>query len=175
MDLGERILLNDGALTLTILKAAAHGAVSLEDCLRRLQQDLARAGETLPTIDREELLARMNAIKRELVEATLLEAVDAERFAATQRGREILAAYPEGVDESVLMGVPAFRDYIRRSVQHPAQDDPRAAGYDEGYAAYAEGLRLTDNPYPADTIDHLAWENGWFEAGDEEAEHESTR
>jgi restriction system protein len=175
MDLGEHILLNDPALTLTILKAAAHGTVSLEDCLRRLQQDLARAGETVPEIDLEGLLARMNAIRRELVEATLLEAVDADHFAATQRGHEILTANPEGVDESVLMSVPAFRDYIRRSVPSLVPDDPRAAGYDEGYAAYAEGLRLTDNPYPADTIDHLAWENGWFEAGDEETEHQAFR
>ena len=72
----------------------------------------------------------------------------------------------------MLMRFAEFRDFVRRSVKHPAQEDPRSASYDEGYAAYTEALRLVDDPHPPDTIDHLAWDNGWFEARDEEAEHE---
>ena len=47
--------------------------------------------------------------------------------------------------------------------------DPRARGYDEGFNAYWSGKDPTDNPYRPDTVDHLAWENGWSEALDEDA------
>jgi hypothetical protein len=55
----------------------------------------------------------------------------------------------------VLMRFAEFRDFVRRSVEHPAQEDLRSASYDERYAAYAEGLRLVDDPQPPDTIVHL--------------------
>jgi hypothetical protein len=171
MDLSEHILLSDPALMLTILKAAQDTA-SLEDCLRRLQEDLARAREALAPMDAQELLAHMRELRDEMIEARLLAPLEGERFAATARGREVLAAYPQGIDESVLMRFAEFRDFLHRSVRHPPRDDPRGASYDEGYAAYLEGLRAVENPYPPDTIDHLAWENGWFEASDEAAEHE---
>ena len=70
MDLSELTLLNDPPLILTILKAAEHGAVSLEDCLQRLNEDFARAKEPLAPMDIEDLLARMSDMKRELIEAS---------------------------------------------------------------------------------------------------------
>jgi hypothetical protein len=68
-----------------------------------------------------------------------------------------------------------FRAFIRRSVQRPPPEDTHGNAYDEGYAAHDSGARLDDNPYLPDTIDHLAWENGWFEAHDEAAEHGQAR
>ena len=45
--------------------------------------------------------------------------------------------------------------------------------YQEGYRAFASGQRDSDNPYPEETINHLAWANGWFEARDEAQERRS--
>jgi hypothetical protein len=75
--------------------------------------------------------------------------------------------------EASLCHAPAraFRAFIERSAQRPPEG-PRSDQYDEGYAAHQAGPSPVDNPYPPDTIDRLAWENGWFEARDEEAEHE---
>ena len=46
--------------------------------------------------------------------------------------------------------------------------DPRAGGYDQGFYAYWSGQGPADNPYAPDSADHLAWENGWSEALDED-------
>ena len=46
--------------------------------------------------------------------------------------------------------------------------DPRAGGYDQGFYAYWNGEGPADNPHPPDSVDHLAWENGWSEALDED-------
>ncbi len=42
---------------------------------------------------------------------------------------------------------------------------------EEGYQAYLDGQSSVDNPYEFDTSKHLAWENGWFEARDEQIDH----
>ncbi len=36
--------------------------------------------------------------------------------------------------------------------------------------AYSDWKNLADNPYAFDTINPLAWEDGWFEARDEDME-----
>ncbi len=92
-----------------------------------------------------------------------------DRFVITARGREALAKHPSGFDLADLMVYPEFADYIRRLARVREQMDPRTPAYDEGFAAYRAGERLAANPYPSDTVDHLAWENGWFEALDEDA------
>ena len=46
-------------------------------------------------------------------------------------------------------------------------DDPRIAEFDQGYAAFNDGLDINDNPYSRDTPMHIAWENGWSEAKDD--------
>ena len=170
MDFSEHTLLNRPSLMLTVLKTASRGEVTLDDCLRHLRQHLARANEPAP-VEAQELLAHMEGIKRCLIGAALLMPTTGDGFTATKRGREVLAEHPMGVDETVLMRFPEFREFLRRSAQHPPPEDPRTHQYDTGYAAYQTGSSLVDNPYPPDTIDHLAWENGWFEARDEEFEH----
>jgi restriction system protein len=172
MDLSEYTLLNRPALMLTVLKSASRDAVTLEDCLRQLRQDLACVKERAPPVDVKDLLAYLDGLKCCLMEAALLTPAEGRRFIATKRGRELLAEHPAGIDESVLMRFPEFRAFIERSARHPPPEDPRSDQYDEGYAAHEAGLSPVDNPYPSDTINHLAWENGWFEARDEEAEHE---
>ena len=172
MELSEYPLLNRPALMLTVLNSASRGETTLEDCLHRLRADLARANEPMPPVDPKDLLAHLGDLKRRLMEAALLTSTEGDRFIVTRRGRELLAEHPAGIDESVLMQFAEFRAFIQRSARRSPPEDPRSNQYDEGYAAHEAGSSLVDNPYPPDTIDHLAWENGWFEARDEEAEHE---
>jgi restriction system protein len=170
MDVREYPLLNRPSLMLTVLKVALRGEVTLADCLRRLRKDLARAEEPAPPIGAQDLFMQISDIKKCLTEAALLTATGSGRFTATRRGRELLAEYPAGIDESVLMRFPEFRAFIERAALHPPPEDARHNNYDEGYAAHEAGASLVDNPYLPDTIDHLAWENGWFGARDEDDE-----
>jgi len=39
--------------------------------------------------------------------------------------------------------------------------------YEEGFAAYASGAGLLDNPYHGDNCAHQQWANGWSQARDE--------
>jgi restriction system protein len=170
MDFADHALLNRPVLMLTVLKVASCGEVTLDDCFCRLCENLDRIGEPAP-VGAQELCAHLDDIKRCLMEATLLVPTTGNCFALTKRGRDVLAEHPTGVDETVLMQFPEFREFIQRSARHPLSEDARCGQYDEGYEAYEEGLSFTDNPYPADTCDHDVWENGWFGARDEEAEH----
>lgn len=49
----------------------------------------------------------------------------------------------------------------------PGTDDELIGPYEEGFAAYATGTGLADNPYPGDSCAHLHWANGWSQARDE--------
>ena len=46
-------------------------------------------------------------------------------------------------------------------------DDPRIAEFDQGYAAFNDGLDINDNPYSPRHADAHRWENGWSEAKDD--------
>jgi ribosome modulation factor len=76
-----------------------------------------------------------------------------------------------GVDDSVLTQFPEFREFIRRSSPHRVPENPELGAQEEGYWAYLDGQSAVDNPYEFDTGKHLAWENGWFEARDEQIDH----
>ena len=66
------------------------------------------------------------------------------------------------------MAYPEFARYIRGLDLRRTGLDPRAGGYDQGFYAYWNGEGPADNPHPPDSADHLAWENGWSEALDED-------
>ncbi|HEX5078744.1 MAG TPA: hypothetical protein VFV80_06290 [Geminicoccaceae bacterium] len=51
--------------------------------------------------------------------------------------------------------------------RHAGADDELIGPYKEGFAAFASGSGLADNPYPADRCAHLHWANGWSQARDE--------
>lgn len=172
MDFYEYPLLNRPSLMLTVLETARRGgAVTLGDCRRLLEAELEEAHETPPPVDEGALLAELDLVRRHLLEARLLAPAAGGRFALTRRGLATLAEHLTGVDESVLMGFPEYREFIAREAAAPPPEDARGDAYDAGFAAFAEGAALADNPYAPDTIDHLAWENGWLEARDEEQEH----
>lgn len=171
MDPREYPLLHYADLMVALLRVAEErGEAAVGDAAVRLREDLARAGER-PPVDEGELLARLGRARHNLFKAGALLPTHDQRFRITVRGRRVLAEHPEGIDDTVLMQFPEFRQYIRRLVGRPAADKPLSLAYDQGWAAYHGGVSHSDNPYRFDTGQHLAWENGWFEARDEEREH----
>jgi hypothetical protein len=168
MEFEEYPLLSYSDLMLVVLKTAARGQANLRDCLSLLRQLLEVAHER-PPVPEAEILRRLEAAKTYLLKALLLVPAGAAEFVITARGRQALTEHPMGVDDTVLMQFPEFREFIRRAGEPAARDDPRIGEFDEGYAAYQEGQMPADNPYEFDRIEHLAWENGWFSAYDDDA------
>lgn len=180
MHFREYPLLNTPHLMLVILREAARGETTTAACAARLREFLAMANED-PPYGEAEIHARLDVLRRYLAEAGLIEPLEdgvedggggeGDRFRVTPRGREALAEHPQGFDLAELMAYPEFASFIRALARSRSEGrmDPRTPAYDEGFAAYRRGAMLADNPYPSDTVDHLAWENGWFEALDEDA------
>jgi len=163
----EYPLLNAPNMVVTILRAASEAPATLADCAARLQALLDRADEH-PPFGPEDMASRLQMLIRYLIEAKLLQPAPDGSFTATGRGRAALADHPEGFDTPDLMIYPEFASYIRGLELRRAPLDPRAGGYDEGFYAYWTGASPADNPHPPDSADHLAWENGWSEALDED-------
>ncbi len=172
MEFHDYPLLSYQDLMLTVLQTASQGRATLQGCLAQLRRTLAAAHEH-PPVGAADMLQRLSAAKTYLTEAMLLTALDGDGFAITPRGRSVLAEHPMGVDDTVLMQFPEFRSFILRTSEPSTHDDPRDKEYEEGYAAYQDGNPPTENPYEFDRIEHLAWENGWFTARDDDtaAEH----
>lgn len=163
-------LLNTPSLVALVLRAADEGGASAEICADRLEA-LFRQTEGSAPVDRDELVARCGRAVGWLREAGLLEAGLLEagkgRWVLTARGREALAAHPWGMDLADLTAYPEFADFLARRERNETPE-PRSDAYDEGYAARQAGRLFTDNPYGFGSAGHLAWENGWCEALDEE-------
>lgn len=169
MDLSEFPLLNRPALMLLMLKTAADRPATLMDCRARLAAELGRIHER-PEAPDAAIAAELAEVHKHLAAARLLEAAGDDAFLLTRRGRQVLAQHPLGVDETVLADFPEYRAYLRDFGRRKSVDDPRMPRYEEGFAARREGQALSDNPYPRDSVDHLAWENGWSQARDAESE-----
>ena len=170
MEFLEHPLLNTPSLTLSLLKSAAEReTATLEDGLAHLRQVLNLAHET-PSAEVSEIAAHLEQTKCHLIAAGLLRQVEDRCFAITERGRQVLAEHPLGVDDSVLAEFQEFRDYLHETHPHHVPEDAQADAHEEGRGAFGERRAAADNPYAFDTAKHLAWENGWFEARDEELE-----
>jgi restriction system protein len=163
----EYPLLNIPNMVAIILREAAGGAATLAGCGAQLQALLDRADEH-PPFGPEDAASRLQMLIRYLAEARLIAHAADGSFALTDRGRAALAEHPAGFDGADLMVYPEFARYIRGLGLRRGGMDPRAGGYDAGFHAYLSGESPADNPYPADSADHLAWENGWSEALDED-------
>lgn len=163
----EYPLLNTPNMVVVVLREAAGGTATLGGCVARLQALLDRADEH-PPFGPEEVASRLEMLIRYLAEARLVATAPDGGFAITARGRTALAEHPEGFDAADLMVYPEFARYIRGLDRRRRHLDVRSGGYDEGYDAYWSGQGPPDNPHNPDTADHLAWENGWSEALDED-------
>jgi hypothetical protein len=168
MDDDEPTLLHEQDLMLALLRLAAEGPSDVEGALARLLAMRRQAHEPPPD-DPEDLRRRLKRAALALLQARALERDAKGTMRLTLRGRTLLAEAPQGVDESYLMRFEEFRDFIEATADRGRPDDPRAGAMAEGARAFATGRPHTANPYPFDSIDHLAWENGWFEARDEAA------
>lgn len=169
MDLSEYPLLNRPALMLLVLKAAADRPVTMRDCQGRLARELERIHEK-PDVPKAAIAAELAEVGKHLEAARLLARGADGAVTLTARGRQVLRDHPLGVDETVLASFAEYRKFIAAFAQRRTVDDPRPSRYDEGYAAQQEGRSLSENPYSPDSVDHLAWENGWSEARDTDAE-----
>lgn len=163
----EYPLLSTPSMVATILRAA-EGEATVADCTRRLTSLLDRLDEH-PPFGPDEVASRLGMLVRYLTEARLLAPGPGGSFTLTERGRAALADHPEGFDTADLMAYPEFARHLAglRRRRGPL-DDPRPGGYDAGFEAYWAGQGPVDNPYDPDNVDHLAWENGWSEALDED-------
>jgi hypothetical protein len=163
----EYPLLNTPNMVVVILREAARGPATLAGCTAELQALLARADEH-PPFDAGDVASRLEMLVRYLTEGRLLAPAEAGAFTLTERGRAALAEHPTGFDTADLMVFPEFARYIRGLQLRRGTLDPRAGGYDQGFYAYWSGESPADNPFGPDSADHLAWENGWSEALDED-------
>jgi hypothetical protein len=163
----EYPLLNSPNMVVTILREAQEGPATLKNVAARLQALLDQADEH-PPFGPGDVASRLELLIRYLSEATLLAPGPDGAFTLTERGRAALAEHPEGFDTPDLMVYPEFARYIRSLELRRGPLDPRAGGYDQGFYASWTGDAPADNPYSPDSADHLAWENGWSEALDED-------
>ncbi|MBC7952568.1 MAG: hypothetical protein H7Z12_12220 [Rhodospirillaceae bacterium] len=163
MDLEDYPLLHFADLVLALLHAGQDRAGTMAEAAALLDRDRARAHE-LAAVDPAELAAHLDRARRHLVAAQLVDMLDQHSFRITPRGRAMLHQHPRGIDDSVLMGFPEFRDWMKRVSSHPPPEDARAREFQRGWAANQEGIGLGDNPYTNDTAQHAAWKDGWLEA-----------
>lgn len=166
MDDDEPILLHEPDLMLALLRAARPGPATLEDAMARLNASLAEAHEPPPTAP-EEVRRRLADAAVMLIGAGALTPAGPSGFRLTERGAQLLAEHPDGVDQSVLAGYAEFRAFI--AMRHPnrAEQDPRLPAFDAGMRAFSQGRHNDANPFEFDSVDHLAWECGWSEARDD--------
>jgi hypothetical protein len=167
MDDDEHPLLNEPSLVALVLRAAEQGPVETTGLLERLNGLLARAKE--PPARASVIRPRLQAILTDLALAGLL-ARENGGFALTAAGRRALAEHPDGFDRASLADDPALamgrarQEAAGRAAVLGPRDGAHPEAYLAGVSARLAGLESSDNPYPADSSDHLAWENGWFEA-----------
>jgi hypothetical protein len=161
-------LLNTPNLILVLLRAAEEGPATLGAAQAALAALLAQAHEH-PPVGPGDVAPRLAMLVRYLAEARLV-AIGADgSFALTPRGQDALSRHSEGFDVADLAAYPEFARYLRGiELRRTRPDDPRASGYDQGFYAYWSGATPAENPFAEDSADHLAWENGWSEAFDED-------
>lgn len=175
MDLREYPLLNEPNLMLRLLRLGRGPGASLDEAAARLMDDLQRINEPLPVGDAAVRGWLETAWDRLLIAGAIETGPEDGAYATTALGARVLDENPMGVDETVLSSLPGYRSFLDRKARRsrsgvghqPAGDDPHLPEYDQGYAAFLANRALDDNPHDADSVLHLAWENGWTEARDE--------
>jgi len=177
-DWSDPPLMSRSFLMLTALRQAAAGPTSigaLADVMRAARE---RIGDPV-RVSADELEKRIATALEYLEGARLAERGSDGTIAITERGRQVLVDHPAGIDGSVLSEFPEFRTFVHERAEHAARIAQEEApsphpmpspAYQEGYRAYRAGAPSSDNPYDEETIHHLAWANGWFEARDQSQE-----
>lgn len=164
---------SDALIMLTVLRCAADGDTDMQSVLDRVLSDLKRSDPDAPALKDEgalnELRRRLQWTRDHLTAAGVIETVGDDQMHLTDRGASVLEQCPDGVDDSVLMQFPEFRAYVAGLQRQRMIAARRALGGDpgdetqEGYIAFLEGRRASDNPYEPDTHMHEAWDEGYWE------------
>jgi hypothetical protein len=172
--LDDAPLLQEPDLMLAVLRVAAVRAGTLDDCIDHLRT-LRQCAQIYEPMPEAEVRARLEAAEAKLRRAGLIEAPAPGRFRITARGRQVLDANPDGVDDTVLVHLPELRPVNGHSaIAAAAPAAPVAAQraanteYHRGFEAFLAGASLADNPHPPDVRAYLDWENGWSQARDEQ-------
>jgi len=112
---------------LPVLRATENGEVRLGEAVRRVADELALSDAARAMVmpsGREPLLAnRVRWAKTYLTKAGLLESNGRGHFQITGRGRDVLAAKPERIDNRFLSRFDEFRQFTDRT-QSSAEDGP---------------------------------------------------
>jgi hypothetical protein len=167
MEFHDRPLLSYAELSVILLKIAGQPGATLGRAVTALR-DLLDAARQADQPTAAELGHELDQVRRDLAAAGLIVATGTAGFRTTPRGQQMLVAHPLGIDQSVLVALPEFRAGFSGTGPRPRDAEPPS--YAAGYDAFRRGRRPEDNPHAPDSADHLAWENGWFEARDEEEE-----
>jgi hypothetical protein len=169
MEFADYTLLNTPNLTVVLLRTAADGPATLDDAVARLRDCLRRAHEDPPFDDRA-LQKRLRAVGTYLADAGMLQFHSGDTLVITDRGLRAIEECPAGFDIADLVRDTEIRRRLRATRRREAPSDPRSDRYADGYNAWRSGRRITENPYCEDSIDHLAWEDGWCEGMDSQRE-----
>ena len=173
MEFEDFPLLNMPNIMLTVLRTASAGPTTLDDCLAALGRTLTRAHEH-PEVEPADILAHITKARDHLLAADFLRGLPPDRFAITERGRQMLAEHLTGIDDSILEQFAEFRAYLEATAKHRLGESEaeaeiaEAKEYDHGYMAFVEGKTQRDNPYDFDSAAHFVWDCGWFAALDED-------
>ncbi len=174
-DWSDPPLMSRSSLMLTALRRAAAGPTSIAALADVMRAARERIGDPV-RVNAATLEQRIATALDYLEGAQLIQRESDGTLAITERGRRVLTDHPTGIDGSVLSEFPEFRSFVHERAEHAARTAQEAApsphpmpspAYQEGYRAYRAGAPSSDNPYDEETINHLAWANGWFEARDQ--------
>lgn len=106
------------SLMLPVLRLAAHGEVSIRDCISQLADQFGLTEDErmqlLPSGKQTTFANRVHWARTYLVQAGLLEATRRAHFKATQRGRGVLARNLEHIGNELLLEFSEFRDFRAR-------------------------------------------------------------
>lgn len=166
MEREESLLLHEADLMLAALRVAASGIGTVDACIEQLRR-LRQCAKVRESVPQSEVRAWLESAIAKLERARLIERQADRGWRITPRGREMLAAHPGGIDDSVLMRLPEFRPALGVGAEVHEVGPPRRSNYDQGYEAYGAGRGLADNPHAPDVRASLDWENGWSQARDD--------
>lgn len=116
-------------LMLPVLRLAAAGETDIRHCTEGIAKDFQLSPEELqellPSGKQTVLSNRTHWAKTYLVKAGLLRMTRRGRFAATQRGTEVLAKNPSRIDNALLSRFVEFQAFRARSAAKPQDDVER--------------------------------------------------
>jgi restriction system protein len=118
------------SLMIHVLSAATDGEVRIGDVVERLADRLGltpeERAELLPSGKQTLFANRVHWAKTYLNKASLIELTRRGYFRVTDRGRQVIAAHPQRIDNAFLNQFAEFRQFRERSVRGSGEEQPQA-------------------------------------------------